>query len=257
VALGLELEARPFAKSTLQLFRSQLIIHEEASTIFKRSLELARQTGLLKGRKMKAAVDTTVILGRGAVEDTYNLIAEGIVILCRALAQMAAEEASAWAAGHGLCRYFDSSIKTSEAVTWDDAASREAFLSGLIRDGQRCLQLAQEARVELAVGSAKDERIMRAAQLLTQLLWQDVEPTERGHRVKPGTERDRVPSDLRSAGARPGAAAWAQEPRQDIHGLQGRPGGGCGDAAGDRGGGDSGQRFRRRSRGGVGPEQRG
>ena len=65
VALGLELEAQPFAKSTLQLFRSQLVIHEQAQALFRRSLQLARQTGYLKGRQMKAAVDTTVILGRG------------------------------------------------------------------------------------------------------------------------------------------------------------------------------------------------
>ena len=194
VALGLDLEARPFAKSTLQLFRSQLLIHEQAGAIFKRSLALARQTGLLKGRKMKAAVDTTVILGRGAVEDTYNLIAEGIAILCRVLAQVAGEETCEWAACHDLGRFFGSSIKTSEAVDWDDAASREAFLSGLIRDGERCLQLAREARAELEADSVEDERIKQAADLLTQLLWQDVEPTERGHRVKQGTVENRVPS---------------------------------------------------------------
>ena len=28
---------------------------------------------------MKVAVDTTYILGRGAVKDTYNLLADGIV----------------------------------------------------------------------------------------------------------------------------------------------------------------------------------
>lgn len=194
VALGLDLEARPFAKSTLQLFRSQLIIHEQAGAIFKRSLALARQTGLLKGRQMRAAVDTTVIFGRGAVEDTYNLIAEGIVILCRVLAQVAGAEACEWAADRDLGRYFGSSIKTSEAVDWDDAASREAFLSGLIKDGQGCLQLAREARAELEAGSVDDERVRQAAELLTQLLWQDVEPTERGHRVKQGTVEDRVPS---------------------------------------------------------------
>jgi len=33
-----------------------------------------------------------------------------------------------------------------------------------------------------------------AAELLTQLLWQDVEPTERGYAIKPGTATDRVPS---------------------------------------------------------------
>ena len=77
LALGIEVEDRPFAKSTLQLFRAQLILHVRA--VFQRSLQFARQTGCLKGRRMKVAVDTTYILGRGAVKDTYNLLADGIV----------------------------------------------------------------------------------------------------------------------------------------------------------------------------------
>ena len=35
VALGVELDARPFAKSTLQEFRAQLIVHEQAAAIFQ------------------------------------------------------------------------------------------------------------------------------------------------------------------------------------------------------------------------------
>ncbi len=35
---------------------------------------------------MKVALDTTNILGRGAVKDTHNLLADGIVKLARALA---------------------------------------------------------------------------------------------------------------------------------------------------------------------------
>lgn len=194
VALGLDIETRPFAKSTLQLFRSQLVIHGEAQALFRRSLEFARQTGYLRGRKMKAAVDTTVIFGRGAVEDTYNLIAHGIAKLCRVLARLAKQEPVAWAAAHGLERFFAASIKGTAAVDWDDAAAREAFLNGLIADGQRCLELAREVRAGLAEGSREDERIRLAAELLTQLLWQDVEPTGRGHRLKQGTVEDRVPS---------------------------------------------------------------
>ena len=79
VALGIEVEDRPFAKSTLQLFRAQLILHDQVRSVFQRSLQFARQTGCLKGRRMKVAVDTTYILGRGAVKDTYNLLADGIV----------------------------------------------------------------------------------------------------------------------------------------------------------------------------------
>ena len=66
VALGIEVEDRPFAKSTLQLFRAQLILHDRVRAVFQRSLQFARQTGCLKGRRMKVAVDTTYILGRGA-----------------------------------------------------------------------------------------------------------------------------------------------------------------------------------------------
>src|SRR6266498_4883998 len=36
VALGVELDARPFAKSTLQEFRAQLIVHREQKAIFQR-----------------------------------------------------------------------------------------------------------------------------------------------------------------------------------------------------------------------------
>ena len=86
VALGVGLETRPFAKSTLQLFRAQLILHEQVRAVFQQSLAFARQVGYLKGRKITAALDTSYILGRGAVKDTYNLLADGIVILLRALA---------------------------------------------------------------------------------------------------------------------------------------------------------------------------
>ncbi len=73
VALGVELDVRPFTKSTLQEFRAQLIVHQEEEALFKRSLELAKRQGYFKGKKkLKIALDTTHILGHGAVKDTYN-----------------------------------------------------------------------------------------------------------------------------------------------------------------------------------------
>ena len=66
VALGIEVEDRPFAKSTLQVFRAQLILHDKVREVFESSLRLARESGYLKRRGMKVALDTTNILGRGA-----------------------------------------------------------------------------------------------------------------------------------------------------------------------------------------------
>ena len=196
VALGVEMDERPFAKSTLQQFRAQLLIHGKARAIFERSVRLSRETGLLKGRTSRLAVDSTQVLGRGAVEDTCNLIARGIAKLCRALAAVEAPQTKVedWAKERGLGRYFASSIKASRDVDWDDAEAREAFLTELIADGERVLAMARQARCSLDEGSDEDGRIAHAAELLTVLLWQDVEPTERGHRIKQGTAKDRVPS---------------------------------------------------------------
>ena len=59
VALGIEVEDRPFL-STLQVFRAQLILHG-------RGVRCGwPESGYLKRRSMKVALDTTNILGRGA-----------------------------------------------------------------------------------------------------------------------------------------------------------------------------------------------
>src|SRR4030066_523522 len=79
VALGIAIEERPFAKSSLQLFRAHLILHDKIRAVFQRSLQFARETGYMKSHhRMKIALDTTYILGRGAVKDTCNLLADGI-----------------------------------------------------------------------------------------------------------------------------------------------------------------------------------
>jgi Transposase domain (DUF772) len=67
-ALGVELDARPFAKSTLQEFRAQLIGHEQAAGIFRRSPELAERRGMFRtkggrARQLTVALDSTNILG--------------------------------------------------------------------------------------------------------------------------------------------------------------------------------------------------
>ena len=111
VALGIEAEDRPFAKSTLQVFRAQLILHDKVREVFESSLRLARESGCLKGRGMRVALDTTNILGRGAVKDTYNLLADGIVKLLRALAAVEQAPVREWAQAREYERYLGSSVK--------------------------------------------------------------------------------------------------------------------------------------------------
>ena len=195
VALGIGIEDRPFAKSTLQVFRAQLILHEKVMAVFKQSLAFARRTGHLKSRKIKAVLDTTNILGRGAVKDTYNLLADGIVKLSGVLASLDGTKSDAWAKAHSLSRYFGlTSIKAEAQVNWEDAGARRKFLSGVVADADRLLEMVRQALTAYAPESAEHGKLTEAAELLSQLLLQDVERKPEGASIKEGVSRDRVVS---------------------------------------------------------------
>src|SRR5437867_133761 len=53
------------AKSTFQLFRAHLVLHDGVRTLFEQSIVEARRAGLLKGGALRVALDTKPILGRG------------------------------------------------------------------------------------------------------------------------------------------------------------------------------------------------
>ena len=194
VALGIGLDERPFAKSTLQEFRAQLIVHKEQGALFRRSLDLAKQRGRLQG-KLRLALDTTNILGRGAVKDTYNLLADGIVLVLRALAGQAGVTADAYAARAGYGRYRQGpSLKGQAEIDWDDAVQRQEFLAGIVADADRLLEDVRAARGHVEQDGAGDRRLADAAGLLSRVLQQDVERREDGPALRQGVARDRMPS---------------------------------------------------------------
>ena len=175
VALGIEIEERPFAKSTLQVFHAQLILHDKVREVFEQSLRLAREQGYLKGgRGMRVAMDTTYILGRGAVKDTYNLLADGIVKLMRALAAVEGVRVRRWAETHGYKRYVGSSVKGEAAIDWSNRRARRRLLAQIVADADRLLELSRQTQEGLPNDSPERRAIVDAADLLGQLLLQDV-----------------------------------------------------------------------------------
>ena len=92
------------------------------------------------------ALDSTPILGKGAVKDTYNLLAEGIEQLACRLAEVEGERGAAWAEGQGFSGYFGSSLKGEAAIEWNDKAQREPWLTAIVQDARRLLSLAEQAQ---------------------------------------------------------------------------------------------------------------
>ena len=166
------MEEVPVQKSALQEFEAKLVLHEMGEALLKRSIEEARRAGYLKSHKIRVALDTTPIFGKGAVQDTYNLLAAGIVQLAGALAEGAGEVAAGWAARQELRRYFGSSLKGEAAMDWSDRKQRRQLLTAIVQDARRLLLLAEQAQKE---HPQQAEAIARAAALLQRLIAQDVE----------------------------------------------------------------------------------
>ena len=85
-------------------------------------------------------------------------------------------------------------MKGEAAIDWADRHARTALLAKIVADADRLLELSRQARGELPEDGEERQRIVAAAELLGQLLLQDVERTEGGVSLKDGVSRDRMMS---------------------------------------------------------------
>ena len=194
VALGTEIGLQPFAKSTFCCFRAKLILSEKARAIFERSLSYAREIGFLKNRKIKAACDTTHIFGKGAVKDTYNLLADGVRELVKTLQHLHAKGLNQWLKGRKQL-YFGTSFKGAADIDWNDPEARAALLKTLLSDVTSLLKIAKQHQDTMPEDDTRRTELQQATHLLNYLVEQDTETNESGDAsIKQGVAKDRIPS---------------------------------------------------------------
>lgn len=148
VALDLELASveAPFAKSTFQAFRARLTVHLNEGLAFEKSVDAARAAGVLPPR-LRVALDSSPVRGRGAVKDTFNLLSDAIVAVVRAVAGLCLRSAQEVAREAGVERHVEAaSLKGSETVNWQDDGAVSAFLEGLLEDCERVTALAEREK---------------------------------------------------------------------------------------------------------------
>ena len=185
-ALDLDpLETRsPFSKAAFQSFRHRLILHEREAVAFERSVKKAVTAGLLP-RKLTVALDSSPVRGRGAVKDTFNLLADAIRSVVRGLAEEEERPPEEVAARIGVDRHFTAaSVKGSELVDWDRPEDVSRFLAGLLKDGERVVAEAQRRGCATA-----------QVELLKKIVAQDVDQDPKGEpSIRQGVSKDRVVS---------------------------------------------------------------
>jgi transposase len=184
VALGLSIDHQGFHPTTLVKFRARLLLHGKERLALERTLELATELGLLKGR-VEQIVDSTPMLGAAATQDTVRLVRCGVWKLLGAVAgedQRAAAELE-----RGLCFDYREPSKKPDC-DWQDKTEREAMLTRVAEDAERALR-AVEGTPQLL----EAEAVRQACDLLRELLGQDFDVDDDGvPRLHRGTRSGRI-----------------------------------------------------------------
>ena len=185
-AIGLRKGQRAPGTATLTRFRAKLRELKGDDFVQQRVLALAVEAGVLADTELQA-VDSTNTDCRGAIIDTFNLVAAGIRQVVRTVAQCLGADPDELAERWNLKRYMARSIKGQVSVDWSEKAARSALLTEEIRDADRLV--LQVAGLELTLPLEVD----KAVALLQRVARQDVEEKDDGtFEIARGTTADRV-----------------------------------------------------------------
>lgn len=187
-AIGLSEVQDSYSTSSLGRHRSKLRKMHGDDFLHRRMLILAANDGMIPDQELQA-IDSSNTNCRGAVIDTYNLIAVGIMQVLRVVARCLNVRIDDMARSWKLSQYLTRSIKGNVAIDWSDPKARDALLTQEIEDANRLAD--RVAKLEKDLTLPKD--VEQALSLLRQVARQDVEKLPDGtYRIAKGTVPGRV-----------------------------------------------------------------
>lgn len=187
-ALGLEDGEDPPSERTFRRFQAHLLEVKGEEYLLALSLRAAVAAGVLDDAALQA-VDSTNTECRGAIIDTFNLVATAIRQVIRVTARCMGirpeEQARRW----GLDRYMARSIKGAADIDWSDEKQRNELITSEIRDADALVERVRELAREVHL----PEEIEQATELLQTVARQDVEELEDGtFQIARGTASGRI-----------------------------------------------------------------
>src|SRR6266540_1443244 len=181
----------PFSQGALVKFRERMIAHDLDRKLLDRTVALAKQTGRFGWQALRAALDSSPLVGAGRVEDTWNLLgrALGTVVTCAATTLKVPR--AHVLTGAGVTLLGAPSLKAALDIDWTDPAAQAHALARLLAEVDRV-----EAWVAAHVPVAEAPPVQAALGALRRVLTQDLEPdpTTGQRRIRRGVAAGRMPS---------------------------------------------------------------
>ncbi len=177
---GLPFDYPGFAHTVLVDMRARLARSERPNRIFERTLEVARQAGLVGVRRV---LDSTPLYDAVATMDTVTLVRSAIRGVLR---EAAGREPGLRSV---LRRDDDYATSGKPPIDWEDADARAALVDALARDGEAVLTALEDQPLS--------PPLAEAASLLATVLGQDLEDGPDGRiRIARRVAPDRVISTV-------------------------------------------------------------
>jgi len=178
-ALDVPMGYEGFDRSLLVYFRARLLVNNKDKMVFKKTLQLAREAGLLK-KEVDQVIDSTPMLGAGAVKDTYELLRDGIRKVLSSLDEKIKSKMDL-----SLKAYNKGDSKPK--INWNNKKERQELLSLLVSDVRKVLSHVDVNKEDV------DNQLKDAGNLLARIVSQDIEKDKKGKpKIKKGVAKDRI-----------------------------------------------------------------
>lgn len=185
-------EKAPFSQGVLSQFRERMMACDLDVKLVDRTVELAKESGLFGWQALRAALDSSPLLGAGRVLDTWNLIGRALSTVVDCAAKVTAVPREQICREAELTVLAAPSIKAALDIDWDDPTQKDEALARLLAETD-ALQAWVVAR---AADHADKAPLREALSALRKVLEQDLEPdpSTGRRRIRQGVARDRMPS---------------------------------------------------------------
>jgi hypothetical protein len=153
-------EQPPFSKGTLVGFRRWLIDNDLDRRLIERTIEVAQERGGFGARQLRAALDSSPLIGAGRVEDSYNLMGHALQkslgVIARQQGRGLAEVAHEMSASLVVGR----SLKANLDIDWDDLDARRGALEAILTILNHVEHILEQPGHEEAAAVLKIARIV-------------------------------------------------------------------------------------------------
>jgi hypothetical protein len=177
----------PVSDTTLNDYEATLRRLGRHDALLTRTIEMACEAGWIEG-ELETAQDSSPVVGRGAVKDTYNLLGDAIRKLIRGIAKAEGSKPLATAKRLGVEDLFRRSTKATASIDWADPEARRRFLQQLVETAEALVH-AIDPREPWGVWPS----VVEAIAIVHKIIAQDIERDEQGQiRMRQGVAEDRL-----------------------------------------------------------------